>query len=155
MDIFITGATGYIGGSLAERFMSKGHTIRGLVRSREKAEQLSSLGIEPVLGNLDDADVLRTNAATADAVINAASSDHQGAVEALLAGLEGSDKPFLHTSGAGKMTDNAGGEYRSDRVYDEDAPFTPLPARAPRHALDQLVRDAASRGVRSAVICPR
>jgi ATP-dependent phosphoenolpyruvate carboxykinase len=35
-----------------------------------------------------------------DCVVNAASSDHRAAVEAIIAGLSGSGKTFLHTSGA-------------------------------------------------------
>ena len=33
MNIFVTGATGYIGGSVAVRLLRDGHRIRGLVRS--------------------------------------------------------------------------------------------------------------------------
>jgi len=62
MIVFITGAIGYIGGSLAVQLRSKGHTIRGLVRSLEKAEALAGLGIEPVPGNLDDEGLLRDEA---------------------------------------------------------------------------------------------
>lgn len=154
MNIFITGATGYIGGSIAARLLERGHSITGLVRSKEKADRLLSVGIEPVLGNLDDAALLQAAASGADAVINTASSDHRPAVEAMLAGLEGSSKPFLHTSGAGKMSDNVAGEVLSHSMYAEDTAFDPLPERQARHDLDQLVQNAASRGIRSVVICP-
>lgn len=59
---------------------------------------MTATGITPVIGSLDDAAVLTEQAQKADAVINAASSDHRAAVETLLAALKGSNKPFLHTS---------------------------------------------------------
>ena len=51
MKVFVTGATGYIGGSVAERLIASGHQVVGLVRSAEKAPLLKDRGIEPVLGN--------------------------------------------------------------------------------------------------------
>jgi len=40
MKYFITGATGFIGGKLAKRLVSEGHTIHALVRDTEKAKEL-------------------------------------------------------------------------------------------------------------------
>ena len=57
MNIFLTGATGYIGGSLAVRLIADGHSVHGLVRSAERAGQAEALGITPVMGSLDDLDV--------------------------------------------------------------------------------------------------
>ena len=57
MNIFITGAAGYIGGSVAHSLLSAGHTIRGLVRSPEKVEHFAASGVTPVFGNLNDHDL--------------------------------------------------------------------------------------------------
>jgi len=38
MKIFCTGASGYIGGSVAAYFVAAGHQVTGLVRSPEKAD---------------------------------------------------------------------------------------------------------------------
>ncbi len=81
MKIFVTGANGYIGGSVASTLIADGHKVRGLVRSREKADAVAAHGVAPVIGSLDDADLLQAEARAADAVVNAASSDHRGAVE--------------------------------------------------------------------------
>ena len=70
--IFLTGATGYIGGSVAARLIDTGHRVRGLVRSHESAALLAERGIEPVMGSLDDANLLAGEARTADGVINTA-----------------------------------------------------------------------------------
>ena len=50
MKIFVTGAAGYIGGSIAEHLRGDGHTVRGLVRRDTQAEDLAARGITPVLG---------------------------------------------------------------------------------------------------------
>ncbi len=50
MDIFMTGATGYIGGTIARRLLDDGHKLRGLVRDEEKARKLAAFGVEPVIG---------------------------------------------------------------------------------------------------------
>lgn len=153
MTIFLTGASGYIGGAVAVRLMRDGHRIRGLVRSPEKAAQLQALGIEPVLGDLSDIALLAREAKAADAVINAASADDRAAVEALLDALAGSGKPFLHTSGTSVVADDARGDWASDKIYDEVTPVEPVPGKAARVAIDRLIVAAAGRGVRSAVLC--
>src|SRR5215216_787406 len=100
MKIFCTGASGYIGGSVAAHLAAAGHKVTGLVRSLEKADAVRARGIEPVMGTLDDAAVLARAAQAADAVVNAANADHKGAAVALLEALAGSGKPFIHTSGS-------------------------------------------------------
>ncbi|SAL09940.1 3-beta hydroxysteroid dehydrogenase/isomerase [Caballeronia arvi] len=152
MNIFMTGAGGFIGGSIAAGLARDGHRVRGLIRRDEQADALKRLNIEPVIGSLDDTALLAAEARAADAVINAASSDHRGAVEALIGALEGSGKPFLHTSGSSIVGDASGGE-ASDKIYTEDDLPEPTPDKAPRVAIDNLVLEAAKRGVRSAVLC--
>jgi nucleoside-diphosphate-sugar epimerase len=115
---------------------------------------LLARGIEPVLGSLDDADVLEREARICDGVINTASADHAGAVKALIAGLEGSGKPLLHTSGSSVVGDDARGNRRSEQIVDEDTPLVVSATKRPRRDIDLRVLGAASLGVRSAVICP-
>ena len=150
MRIFLTGANGFIGGAVACALIAAGHKVRGLVRDRAKAERVEAHGIEPVVGSLDDAALLQAQARAADAVINAASSDHRGAVEALIAALSGSGKAFIHSSGTSIVADLAVGE-PSERIFDETTPIAPLPERAARVAIDRLVLAAC--GIRSVVLC--
>lgn len=155
MEVFVTGATGFIGGSIAVRLLEAGHRVRGLARTSGKADALDRMGVEPVLGSLDDAETLAGAAKAADAVVNAASSDHRGAVDALIGALAGSGKALLHTSGSSIVGDDSRGEV-SERVYREAdvlGDWEPAPDKAARVALDRAVLAAADLGVRSAVLC--
>jgi nucleoside-diphosphate-sugar epimerase len=153
MDVFVTGASGYIGGSVAAALRSAGHTVLGLARSEATVAALRQAGIEPVRSTLDDAEQLARAARAADVTVNAASADHRGAVEAMLKALAGTGKTFIHTSGSSIVGTRAGGERRDD-IFDEDTVFTPSPARAARVAIDAMVRAASAEGVRSVVIAP-
>lgn len=152
MNVFITGAAGFIGGSIATGLVQAGHHVTGLVRSAEQADELKILGITAVIGTLDDKALLAEQARAAVAVINAASSDHRGAVEALIDALRGSGKVFLHTSGSSIVGDASGGK-SSDDIYLEDQLPAPTVDKAARVAIDNLVLAAAKDGVNSAVIC--
>lgn len=138
MKIFLTGASGFIGGAIATRLAKEGHEVRGLIRNEKRVQEVKQFGIIPVIGTLDDADLLSSEALNADAVINAADSDHRGAVEAILKGIQGTGKKFLHTSGSSIVGDEAMGE-ASDRVTFEGDKFNPEPDKAARVALDQLI----------------
>ncbi|NVN13491.1 NmrA family NAD(P)-binding protein, partial [Nguyenibacter vanlangensis] len=45
MKIFVTGASGYIGGSVAAVLAGRGHEVRGLVRAPAKADAVRAHGI--------------------------------------------------------------------------------------------------------------
>ncbi|ROO01753.1 epimerase [Pseudomonas moraviensis] len=152
MNVFVTGAAGFIGGSIATGLVQAGHKVTGLVRSAEQANELKALGMHAVIGTLDDSQLLAEQARAADAVINAASSDHRGAVEALLDALRGSNRVFLHTSGSSIVGDASGGK-SSDVIYYEDNLPEPTVDKADRVAIDNLVLAASKDGVNSAVIC--
>src|SRR5205814_4298768 len=124
--------------------------VTGLVRSAEKADNVRAFGIEPVMGTLDDADLLSRAAREADTVVNAASADHKGAVVALLDALAGSGKPFIHTSGSSIVGTRSRG-HRSDAVFDESTPITPTPARAARVALNDRILSHRDKGCRPVI----
>lgn len=153
MRVFCTGASGYIGGSVAMALVAQGQQVSGLVRSEEGAAKVRALGIEPVIGTLDDAKVLADAARRADIVINAASADHRGAATAMLDALVGSGKTFVHTSGSSIVGKRSAGE-RAEDVYDQTTPITPSPARAARVALNELILSYQTKGVRPIIVCP-
>lgn len=157
MRIFLTGATGYLGGSLAVTLLEAGHHVRGLTRTPATVVALRELGVDPVVGNLDDSAVLAEEARAADAVINAADSDHPGTVTALVAALADSGKPLLHTSGSSIVGQATNGEAQDDIYTEADVDpagsWQPAADKAPRVAIDREVLAAADRGVRSVVLC--
>src|SRR5262245_11285585 len=153
MKVFCTGASGYIGGSVAAHLAAAGHHVTGLVRSPEKAEAVRAFGIEPIMGTLDDGKILAQAAQAADVVVNAASADHKGAVVALLDAVSGTGKAFIHTSGSSIVGQRSRGE-RSDDIFDEDTPITPSPARAARVALNEFILSHRDKDCRPVIICP-
>jgi nucleoside-diphosphate-sugar epimerase len=152
--IFMTGASGYIGGSVAQKLVAMGSRVRGLVRSKGKADLLSKLGIEPVMGDLNDTDLLTRQAKLADGVINAASADHAESVQALIKGLAGSSKPFIHSSGSSIVGDDVRGSQRTESIYDEYTPLIVQKMKQPRRNIDLMVLSSVASDVRSMVICP-
>lgn len=153
LNIFITGASGYIGGSVAQRLIGIGHKVLGLARDGNSAKRLREQGIEPVIGTLANADVLAHAARRSDGVINAAEANDRTAAEALISALEGSGKVLIHTSGSGIVGDLAMGE-PSDNVFDESTPVVPVPLMQGRAEIDRMIVDSVARGVRSVVLRP-
>ena len=152
--IFITGASGYIGGSVARKLVQVGVHVRGLVRSQANADLLAAQGIEPVIGDLNDVALLTREAKNADGVVNAASADHMESIQALIKGLEGSSNPLIHTSGSSIVGDDVRGAVKSDAIFDEFTPLVIQELKQPRRDIDLMVLGASTSNVRSIVICP-
>ena len=72
MKVFLTGATGFIGGEVARQLRGRGDDVACLVRSPDKAEKLTELGCELMAGDLGDEAAIRTAMPGCDAVIHAA-----------------------------------------------------------------------------------
>ena len=153
MHVFVLGAAGYIGGSVASQLIARGHKVSGLTRSVETAEQFKARGIEPVVGSNTDVAPLHRAASSADVVINAADVENPYPVATILAALKGSGKRFIQTSGTSVVGDKSAGEY-SHKVYHEDTPLDALPEKIVRTAIHRQVLAAAHDGVHSIVLCP-
>lgn len=59
MRYFITGATGFIGGRVAEQLVEAGHEVVALVRDPQKATRLAALGVSIAEGDITDKESLR------------------------------------------------------------------------------------------------
>ena len=153
MKIFVTGATGYIGGTVSHKLLEAGHEVHGLARNEERGLLLVNKGITPVIGTLDDFEVLNKTAIDSDAVINAADADNPFVARVLVDALRGSGKYYIQTSGTSIVSDNAMGR-AGGVIYNEDTPLDALPEKAGRIATDQMVLEAANDNVNSVVICP-
>jgi nucleoside-diphosphate-sugar epimerase len=153
MRVFVTGASGYIGGSVAQALVKRGDQVVGLTRTAERGRELEARGIEPVVAELKAWSLLMEQAEAADAVVNAANSDEPYAVAALIEALRGNGKTLIHTSGTSIVGDMAAGAL-SVRVHTEDSALEPRFEKAGRVAIDRAVLAAAHEGVRAIVICP-
>jgi nucleoside-diphosphate-sugar epimerase len=109
MKVFLTGATGYIGSAVAAELIQAGHQVLGLARSGAGTQSLTTAGVAVHRGSLEDPETLRLGAQQSDAVIHCAydhdfsrlkesTAKERQAIEALGAGLTGTDRPLLITS---------------------------------------------------------
>ncbi len=96
MRVFLTGATGFIGGHVARQLRARGDDVVALVRSPAKAAALREAGCELVEGDLSSDRAIRAGVAGADAVIHAGAvyevgipkSEHAAMREANVRGTE-------------------------------------------------------------------
>jgi len=155
MEVFLTGATGYIGSAVAEALQKAGHKVTGLARTDEKSKQLEARGVRACLGDLLKPETVTAPARAAEGVIHTASTNDANAaqadatvVRAILKTLEGTGKPFVYTSGVWVLGSTG------DKVADEHTPVNPTPLVAHRPAIEQEVLAYKDRGVRTIVIRP-
>ena len=73
MLVFLTGASGFIGGAVIQDLQANGHSVLALARSDKTAEALKEAGVSEILeGDVENLQVLREGARKADAVIHLA-----------------------------------------------------------------------------------
>jgi dihydroflavonol-4-reductase len=61
MRTFVTGATGLLGSNLVRALRAEGHSVRALVRSKEKAQrQLGDTGVDLVVGDMENVPAFAT-----------------------------------------------------------------------------------------------
>lgn len=72
MKVFVTGATGYVGGAVVDALLEGGHEVTGLTSSDDKVAALEARGVRPVVGGLGDPGSWRGAAARAEALVHAA-----------------------------------------------------------------------------------
>ena len=110
MEVFLTGATGYVGSVVTQKLLVAGHGVTGLARNEEGAAKLRERGIKIAMGDLKQPDTLIAPARQADGVIHCGFvhdfSDYQGmmaterGVLAMFADtLAGSGKPLRFHAG--------------------------------------------------------
>ena len=72
MRWLITGATGFIGTTLAERLLGRGDEVRALVRDPSRAHDLRAMGAELVRGDMSQPETVARSVPDVDAVVHLA-----------------------------------------------------------------------------------
>lgn len=117
--ILVAGSTGFLGREICRRLASRGHTVRGLVRSTSDpaaVAQLHEWGVETVVGDLKDraslAEVCRGVSAVVSTVTatrtrqegdSIESADQQGQLDLVDAAREAGVRRFVYVSFSGQI----------------------------------------------------
>ena len=72
MKVFLTGATGFIGGNLVRMLLADGHEVRALVRAGSDQRNVAGLPLDLVTGDLSDQQTLTEQILGCDAVFHVA-----------------------------------------------------------------------------------
>nr|ODN92615.1 NAD dependent epimerase/dehydratase [Cryptococcus depauperatus CBS 7841] len=182
--IFITGVTGYIGGTVLQSIITSKNPpskIIGLIRDSTKINLFTNLELArqhnvtlvPLLGSLEEHDKIRDAAFEADVVVSCANADDLKGVQAMLEGMRrrkektGHRPHLIHTSGTGVLVDDARGEYPTDTIYTDLNPspatrvspalhsVTEIPVTNPHRNVDLEIVQADQAGViKSYIVLP-
>jgi nucleoside-diphosphate-sugar epimerase len=131
MRIFLTGATGYIGGAVALALRERGHDVAALVRPESESKHLRDAGVVIVAGDLASLPSLGETLAAYDVFVHAAQSNTDTA-ELARASVEAfaAQKGFLiYTSGVWVLG--------STRDAGESSPVQPFPLVSWRPGIEQ------------------
>ena len=72
MNVFVTGATGFVTGTVTMHLLARGDQVRALVRDATRGRVLARAGVTAVAGDLSDAGALRRGMEGVDAVVHGA-----------------------------------------------------------------------------------
>jgi nucleoside-diphosphate-sugar epimerase len=164
MRIFLTGATGYIGGAVLDALVRGGHDVTALVRNKDKARVVAKRGGHPAIGDLADPESYRAAADAQDGYVHAAFDARSGrgvaidrlVIETILAAARrprtaSPTAPLrrfvIYTSGVwilGPSPDPA----------TEEAPINPVEHVSWRAQHEQMVAAAASERLRTVIVRP-
>jgi nucleoside-diphosphate-sugar epimerase len=156
MQVFVTGATGWVGSAVVRELIAAGHRVLGLARSDQGADALASTGALVHRGSLAELESLRSGARQSDAVIHAAfnhdfskfaenCAEDERAIEALGSVLEGSNRPLLVTSGVALLSPG-----RTATETDAPPANSPIPRKSEAAAEALVKRGVTASSIRLA-----
>jgi dihydroflavonol-4-reductase len=131
--VFITGATGFVGGHVARRYAAEGATLRLLTRQTSRLDALAGIDAEVVTGDLREPKGLRSALAGCDALVHVAAdyrlwvrdpqemyaANVDGTRELLRLACEAGVQRVVYTSSVATMGFKTDGS-----IVDEDTPVS-------------------------------
>jgi nucleoside-diphosphate-sugar epimerase len=164
MRIFVTGASGFVGGAATRMFVAAGHSVRAMSRSAKSDTAIVALGATPVRCDLES--VTSADVGDAEIVLHCAAFVEQwgprdawrrfnvdGTARMLAAAREAGVKRFIHISTESVL-------WRGQHLRDVDetyplAPHSPYPYAATKAQAEMLVREANAPGFETIILRPR
>lgn len=168
--IFLTGATGYIGGTILQTLVDQHPEYDITILQRNPKSELSKQfpNVKIVKGTYDDLNTITSAASRVDIVVHNGDTDHKLCLEALVAGLlkRTSTSPgyLIQLSGTGIISDfqsPTGGSYgnKDPRVWSDLGDIDEIwdqPDEALHRDVDKVIRKAyTDHGdrIRTAIVC--
>jgi nucleoside-diphosphate-sugar epimerase len=149
MKVALTGATGFIGSHVLAELQGRGHEVTALVRNDAQADTVAARGAIPAVADLYDRPAVTSLLAKADGAIHTASPGDatsanldSAVVDAAIAALAGTGKPYLQISGLWI--------YGPNPAITEESAFSAPPLVSWKVPIERRVLDA--REMRGAVI---
>lgn len=129
MRVFLTGASGYIGSSVARELVRAGHEVTGMHHAEETAEIVRAAGATPLRGDIADPATYAEAAAAHDVLVHLAADPEDwvtadaAAVDTLIEAARSHmirDAHLVYTSGCWVLGDTGG--VAADEDYPADHP---------------------------------
>lgn len=164
MHIFVTGASGFVGGAATKALVAKGHLVSAMSRSESADRKIQALGGAPVRCDLED--VTPAHIIGADVVLHCAAFVEQwgpadawkrfnvdGTARMLAAAREGGAKRFIHIGTEAAL-------FHGQHLRDVDetyplAPYSPYPYSSTKAQAEALVRQANAPNFETIALRPR
>jgi nucleoside-diphosphate-sugar epimerase len=164
MRIFVTGASGFVGGAAAKHFVAQGHDVRAMSRSEKSDAVIKAVGATPVRCDLED--VSAAHIGDAEAIVHCAAFveawgpadawkrfNVDGTDRTLKAAREAGAKRFVHISTESVLW--RGQHLRGvDETYPR-APNSPYPYSWTKARAEELVEKANSPDFQTIILRPR
>lgn len=150
--VFVTGGSGFVGVAIIRALISSGHRVRALARSEASARTVSSLGAEPVRGDLEDEAAFATGIRGSTVVVHAAASltsglryqDHErtnveGTRRVLAGARQAKVRRFVYVSAASVVIEPGQPTYGDESlrvVFDRSMPYSATKGLAEKVVLE-------------------